>query len=331
MKKKYNQQTVQRFVTFGILIAICIFFSIASDKFMTVSNITNVFKQVSIVVIVASAVTLVMISGGMDLSVGGVMAFAGIVMAQTAVSGLPVWFAVIAGCGAGALIGVINGFFIVATKMTPVIATIGTMYITRGLAFVASNGISVTNGIPKGFDFVSDWSIGPVPFLVIIMAIVFIIYFIIANKTLLGKYVYAIGGGEETARLSGINVGKIRFIIYVLSGLMAGLAGALMASRLSAGDPNIGTGFEFDVVVAVVLGGTSLAGGEGSITGTLIGALIVGVLTNGMNLIGIGSIYQYIVEGIVLMLAVVADMSLKGNGINIQGVKRFFVRKKASV
>lgn len=322
MIKKLNKQTVQRLVTLGILIVICIFFSFASDKFLRFNNITNVLKQVSMTVIVASAVTMVMISGGMDLSVGGVMAFAGVVMAQAAVRGFPVWVCVIAGAIAGLSIGLVNGLLVVGTKMTPVIATIGTMYITRGLAFVVSGGISVTNNIPKGFDFVSRGAIASIPLLVIIMIIVFIIYWLILNRTLLGKYVYAIGGGEETARLSGINVGKTRFVLYILSGLMAGFAGALMASRLSAGDPNVGNGFEFDVIVAIVLGGTSLTGGIGSLTGTVIGALIVGVLSNGMNLVGVGSIYQYIIQGVVLILAVVVDMVLKSDKLKSKKIKK---------
>lgn len=322
MKMKISRSTIQRLVTLGVLIVIGIILSFLSNKFLTPTNLTNVLRQVSMVVIVASAVNLVMITGGLDLSIGGVLAFSGVVMAQFAVAGYPVWLSMVFAVFAGALIGVINGSLIVGTKMTPVIATIGTMYITRGLAFVVSGGHSVTNGLPDGFDFISIGRVGPIPLLVIIMFAVFFVFWIILNRTLLGKYVYALGGSEETTRLSGVSVGRIRFAIYTISGALAGFAGALMASRLSAGDPNVGQGFEFDVVVAIVLGGTSLSGGEGSLTGTLIGALIVAILTNGMNLIGIGSIYQYIVEGIVLVIAVVIDLALKGKGIKFKSIKR---------
>jgi ribose transport system permease protein len=330
MKAYLNKQTIQRIVTLLVLVLICIILTSLSDKFFTVVNITNVLKQVSMVVIVACAVNFVMISGGLDLSIGGVMALSGVVMATVASNGYPMWLAIVVGILIGSLIGVINAGLVVWTRMTPVIATIGTMYVTRGLAFVVSGGHTVVDGLPSNFDFISAIHFGSIPLLVVIMAVVFIIFYFILTKTVLGKYTYAIGGNAETSRLSGIKVGKVKATLYMLSGTLAGLAGVLMASRLSSGDPNVGIGFEFDVIVSIVLGGTSLAGGEGSLFGTLIGALIVGVLTNGMNLLGIGSIYQYIVEGVVLVLAVIIDQTLKGEGIDVKKIGKLFGRKISS-
>jgi len=329
MKARFNKQTIQRFVTFLVLLLIVTTLSLSTDKFLTPLNITNIFKQVSMVIIIASAANFVMISGGLDLSVSGVMALSAVVMANAAVAGYPLWMAMLFGVLIGVVVGFVNGSLVVFFRLTPVITTIGTWYITKGLAFVFSDGHSIVDGLPEGFDFVSTTRVGPIPLLVIIMLLVFVVFYIILNKTLLGKYTYAIGGNTETARLSGINVGKITCIIYILTSAMAGLAGVLMASRLHAGDPNIGaSGIEFEVIVSIVIGGTSLSGGEGSLVGTFIGALIIGTLTNGMNLLGIGSIYQYIVEGAVLVIAVIIDLSLRGAGIDIKAMKAVFAKSQ---
>lgn len=319
---KLSKQYIHRLITFGILIVICFIIGLLTDRFFRVINLLNVLKQVSMVIIAASAVNFVLISGGLDLSIGGTMAVSCVTMATVAVAGLPIGVSFVSGMVTGLLIGIINGFLIVVTKISPVIATIGTMYITRGVAFAISGGYTVVNGIPEGFNFIGNTTILGIPLLVIIMISVFIIFYIILNKTLLGKYTYAIGGNRETAALSGINVGRMLFTLYMLSGLMAGLCGSLMASRLGSGDPNIGNGFEFDVVVAIVLGGTSLSGGEGSLIGTVIGALIIGVLTNGMNLLGLGSIYQYIIEGVVLVIAVIIDLMIKGEGLSLNILRK---------
>lgn len=294
-----------------ILLLMMLIFALVNTKFLTANNLTNILRQVSLTVITASVITFVMISGGIDLSIGGVLALAGVVAARLAVNGWPIGLALLIGMLSGTVVGMINGGLVIFTRIPPVIATLGTMYVTRGFAYVLSDGSAIVNGLPDHFGFVSESHIGFLPLIVVIMFVIFILFQIILTCTLLGKYTYAIGGSIETARFSGIKTNRIKFFLYLLAGTMAGLSGVLMASRLSSGDPNIGIGFEFDVIVAVVLGGTSLSGGEGSLLGTLIGALIVAVLANAMNLLGVGSFYQYIFQGVVLVFAVVLDLTLK--------------------
>lgn len=311
MTKLRNQLSTQSLVLGVILVLMMVIFTLVSEKFMTANNLTNVLRQVSLTVITASVITFVMISGGIDLSIGGVLALAGVVAARLAVNGWPLGLALLVGVLSGTLVGIINGGLVILTRIPPVIATLGTMYVTRGFAYVLSNGSAIVNGLPDHFGFVSESHIGFLPLIVVVMIAIFLLFHVILTQTLLGKYTYAIGGSIETARLSGIKTDRIKFFLYLLAGTMAGLSGVLMASRLSSGDPNVGIGFEFDVIVAVVLGGTSLSGGEGSLLGTLIGALIVAVLANAMNLLGIGSFYQYIFQGVVLVFAVVLDLTLK--------------------
>lgn len=215
----------------------------------------------------------------------------------------------------GGAIGLINAGLIVGMRITPIIVTLGTMNLARGLAFLVSDGKAVVSGLPESFRLPGRSYVGPIPTPVLIMGAVVAIFYLLLHRTLLGKYTYAIGGNKETALLSGIDVNRTQGALYVLSGLAAGLAGVIMASRLGSGQPDIGLGFEFDVIVAVILGGTSLSGGEGTMLGTLVGALIVAVLGNGLNLLGVHTFYQYIVQGVVLILAVILDMTLKGQGI----------------
>jgi ribose transport system permease protein len=315
--RRLDRDVFQRLVILGVLVLIMAVMSALTPSFLTTTNLTNVLRQSAMVVIVACAATMVMISGGLDISVGGVLALAGVVAAKLATMGYPLWLAIIIGVASGALMGVINGFLIVNLKITPVIATLGTMNVARGLAFLISEGRAVVTGLPPDFRLAGRSYVGPIPTPVIIMAVVFVLFYILLHHTLLGKYTYAIGGNKETARLSGIPVSRTQFILYVLVGLMTGVAGVIMASRLASGQPDIGVGFEFDVIVAIVLGGTSLAGGEGTVFGTLIGALIVGVLTNGLNLLGVHTFYQYVFQGVVLIFAVLLEMTLKGQGLRL--------------
>ncbi|WP_170290949.1 ABC transporter permease [Neomoorella glycerini] len=299
----------------AILIGISAIFSALSPSFLTTVNVMNTIRQVAMISIVASAATLVMIARGLDISVGGTLALTGVIYASLATKGVPLSLALLVACLAGTMVGVINGALTVGLKINPVIATLGTMYATRGLAFLYSGGVAVVNGLPANFSNLGRGYIGPFPTPIIIMLIVFLIFHFLLNNTLLGKYTYAVGGNPETAILSGIPVAMVTFILYTLVGLMTGLSGAIMASRLGSGQPNIGMGFEFDIILAVLLGGTSLAGGEGTVLGTLIATVIVGVLANGLNLLGVHTFYQYIIKGVVLVAAVVIDMQLKGQGV----------------
>ncbi len=319
---KLNAATIQRMATLFILIAIMVVLSCISDKYLNFNNLINIVRQESTLIIIASAATILMISGGMDLSPAGVMALTSVVLAKLCVSGVSLPVAILLSLLIGMAAGLFSGFLVVVANVPPMIATLGTWYITKGFAYAISHSYAIVKGLPNNFGWVSKY-IGPFPLMLIIAAVIFVIFYVILNKTLLGKYAYAIGGNSETARLSGVNVKLIRCVLYILTGLMSSIAGVLMSSRISSGDPNLSTsGIEFEIIVAIILGGTSLLGGQGSLIGTLIGAMILGNLSNGMNLMGIGTVYQFIVEGAVLIVAVVVDLVIKGNGIKLKGVRK---------
>lgn len=314
--KKFNAVAIQRMATLFILVFIMIVLAAISDKYLTPANLINIVRQEASLIIIASAATILMISGCMDLSPAGVIALTSVVLAKICVAGVPLPLAIFLSLFVGVIAGLFSGVLVVVANVPPMIATLGTWYITKGLAYVLSNSYAIVHGLPSNFSWVLTY-VGPFPMMVVIAAVIFMIFYVILNKTLLGKYAYAIGGNAETARLSGIAVKKVRCILYVLTGLMSSLAGVLTSSRISSGDPNLSTsGIEFEIIVAIILGGTSLLGGQGSLIGTLIGALILGNLSNGMNLLGIGTVYQFIVEGAVLILAVVVDLIIKGESIN---------------
>lgn len=307
-KFKNNIQTAS---TIFIFISMIVFLSFASDVFSTPANLLNILRQVSVTLIIAAASTFVMIAGGLDLSVGSVVAFTGVVFSKLVSDGMGLVPAIFIGILAGGIIGAANGIVVTKTKIPPVIATLGSMYVARGLAYIVSDGRAIVNNLPDSFGFANDINILGLP-LIVIFTILFVgICWVMLNKTLFGKYTYAVGGNIETAKLSGINVNKTLFWVYTLVGVASGLGGVLLASRLYSGNPNVGNGLEFSVIVAIVVGGTSLTGGVGRISGTIIGALIVVILSNGMNLLGISSFYQYVVQGLVLVGAVILDQYLK--------------------
>lgn len=315
---KFNAATIQRMATLFILIGIMIVLASTSDEYFTFNNIINIVRQESTLIIIASASTILMISGGMDLSPAGVMALTSVVLAKLCVAGISLPVAIALSLMVGAIAGLFSGALVVIANVPPMIATLGTWYITKGLSYAISNSYAIVQGLPDNFGWISKF-VGPFPLMVMIAAIVFIVFYIILTKTLLGKYAYAIGGNAETARLSGVNVKFIQCLLYVLAGTMSSLAGILMSSRISSGDPNLSiSGIEFEIIVAIILGGTSLLGGQGSLIGTLIGALILGNISNGMNLMGIGTVYQFIVLGAVLILAVTIDLLIKGDGIKLK-------------
>jgi len=322
---KISREVVQRLITLLILVLMCSVFSLISDAFLTPQNLINILRQVTMVVITACGFTLLLISGSLDLSVGGVLALSGCIAAGFATQGVPLFLSFIIGMLVGGLIGVVNGILVVGFKISAVIATLGTMYIARGLAYIYTSrvthgGLGIIKGLPINFSVLTSY-FGHIPVPVIFLVFIFIIFFFIQTRTIFGKYIYAIGGNEEAARLSGINVSRIRFSLFVIVGLLAGLSGIIMASRIGSGQPNSGIGFEFDVIVAVILGGTSLSGGEGSVTGTLIGALIVGILGNALNLLGVQTFYQLVASGIVLIFAVMLDTIFRRQGISKETIR----------
>ncbi|MCF8453197.1 MAG: ABC transporter permease [Pedobacter sp.] len=292
------------FIVFGI---ICLIISFITPQFLTVSNWTIIITQVSINALLAFGVTFVIITGGIDLSLGSIVAVAGVSAAMLAhPDSYPVLVPVFAGLLAGLLIGAFNGFIITKSKIAPFIVTLGTMTIGRGLALILSNGRPVSN-LSEPFVFIGSGKIMDIPVLIVILVLMFILCSIILNKTILGRYIYAVGGNEQAARASGINVTQVKMAVYSISGLLAGLAGILLTSRITTGQPNAGAGFELDAIAAVVIGGTSTTGGKGTIAGTLIGVLLIGVINNSLDLLNVTSYYQQVVMGIIIIGAVVLD------------------------
>ena len=292
------------FIVFSI---ICLIISFISPQFLTVSNWTIIITQVSINALLAFGVTFVIITGGIDLSLGSIVAVAGVSAAMLAhPDSYPVLVPVFAGLFAGLLIGAFNGFIITKSKIAPFIVTLGTMTIGRGLALILSNGRPVSN-LSDSFVFIGSGKLMGIPLLIIILICIFIICSVILNKTILGRYIYAVGGNEQAARASGINVTQVKMAVYSISGVLAGLAGILLTSRITTGQPNAGAGFELDAIAAVVIGGTSTTGGKGSISGTLVGVLLIGVINNSLDLLNVTSYYQQVVMGIIIIGAVVLD------------------------
>lgn len=302
----------QNLVITGVLFLILMVLTLISPGFLTARNLMNVLQQNVSVIIAGCAVTMLMVSGYFDLSIGSVMALAGTMSAIfVSVFKLPLPISILLSLALGGLIGLLNGFLVVVMNVPSIIATLGTMYAVSGAAWVITGGNSIHLGLGRSFTYLGRGLIAGIPVSILVTLLVFALFFFLQHKTLLGKYSYAIGGNRRTAQLSGVNVVSVSVILYVLTGVLSAFAGVLMSSRLGVGSASIGNGFEFDVVVAVVLGGTSLDGGEGSVFGMLIGALIVGFIANGLNLLGVHSFYQSVVKGIVLVGAVMLDRLLK--------------------
>jgi ribose/xylose/arabinose/galactoside ABC-type transport system permease subunit len=236
-------------------------------------------------------------------------------MALLAQAGIPMPVAVLAAVCIGLVVGLFNGLMTARFEIPPFISTLGTMMICRGTALIISNGMTVRNDLPDNYEVLGRGEILNIPYPFWIMVVFVVVSIILQRKTVLGKYAVAIGGNKTAAELSGINVTKMVFIYYSIVGVFVGFTGAIQSSRLGIGEPNIGDGFEFDVIIAVVLGGTSLAGGEGSVLGMVIGALIVGVIGNGLNLMGVLTFYQSIIKGIILVAAVLLDQKMKRNRV----------------
>ena len=296
--------------TFFGLMVLVIFFWILTPHFLTVSNLLNVAQQTSINAIIAVGLTFVIISAGIDLSVGSILAFSGVVIASILNAGYPIPLAITAGLLVGLACGSINGALIAIGKLPPFIATLGMMSVARGAALMYTNGRPIS-GFSSEFRFLANGEILSIPTSIIIMIIVYIVAHFVLNKTKLGRYTYAIGGNEEAARLSGVSVIFHKIMIYGICGLLSGLAAVILTARLNSAQPIAGIMYELDAIAAAVIGGTSLVGGEGRVSGTLIGALIMGVLRNGLNLLGVSSFLQQTIIGSVIIIAVLIDMTLK--------------------
>lgn len=290
------------------LLLIIIIISFMSPSFLTATNIFNVLRQVSISALIAFGMTFVILTGGIDLSVGSTLALTGAISAGLLAGGMDPFLAMLIGLLLGAVLGAVNGFIIAKGKVAPFIATLATMTIYRGLTLVYTDGKPVSGlGDSLAFQMFGKGYFLGIPVPVITMLIAFLVLYFILRKTTFGRRVYAIGGNKEASRLSGINVDRITIAVYSLTGMLAALSALILTSRLNSAQPTAGQSYELDAIAAVVLGGTSLTGGRGWIFGTLVGALIIGVLNNGLNLIGVSSFFQQVVKGVVILIAVLID------------------------
>lgn len=285
------------------LIAVCLAMVVTTDTFLSVDNLVNVGRQVSINAIIAVGMTCVILSGGIDLSVGSVMALSGTLTAGLMLAGVPAPLAILLGLLAGVACGVANGFFVAYAKMPPIIVTLATMGIARGMALIYTGGYPI-DGLPDWFEIFGRGRVLGIQTPILTMLLVFGAAYILLDRTPVGRYIYAIGGNEEATRLSGIRVARYKLLVYAISGFTAALAGLVLTSRLMSGQPNAGVSFELDAIAAVVMGGSSIAGGRGSIIGTLIGALMLGVLNNGLNMMGVSPYLQNIIKGVIILLAI---------------------------
>ena len=289
------------------LVLLCIVITMVTPNFLSVSNITNVFTQVSVNAIIAIGMTFVILTGGIDLSVGSTLAISGAVGASIVKSTGNVFLAIIVAAVIGIAVGLINGLLVSKGKLQAFIVTLATMTIFRGATLVFTDGTPISK-LPEAFVKIGNGKLGFMPIPVIITIIIAIIAVYALSQTRFGRYLYALGGNEDASRLSGINTDKIKTLVYVVSGFASAIAGVIITSRIGSASPNAGTGFELDAIAAVVIGGTSLAGGEGTITGTLIGAL-----NNGLNLMNVSPFYQSIVKGLVILIAVLLDKKSRKN------------------
>lgn len=315
-RKKYAT-TLSRFQSLIALFVLCLILTLLTDKFLTVDNAWNVMRQVSVNICIATGMTLVVLTAGIDLSVGSVLALAGAIAAgllkdgiqfpsQNLYVGFTLLGTVLAGIAVGVAAGCFNGFVITKFKVPPFVATLAVLTIARGLTFLWTKGFPLSNMGPA-FDYIgTGWFLG-VPLPVWISGIVVAFAVLLTRKTRFGRYVYAIGGNENAARLSGININKVKIIVYTIAGALAAVGGVIVTSRLDSAQPNAGISYELDAIAAVVIGGTSLSGGKGSILGTVLGAIIIGVLNNGLVLLNVSPFWQQVVKGCVILLAVIID------------------------
>lgn len=296
---------MQKYRILFVFVGICILLSVLTPVFLSVNNIINVIRQVSINGILAAGMTMVIISGGIDLSVGSVAAICGAIVAGTQLK-LGLVPAMLLSVATGALLGLINGLVITKGKVAPFVATLGMTTVARGLTLIYTGGRPIYN-LTDAFRVLGAGYVGPIPVPVLILALVIAVVHFVMSSTVFGREVYALGGNEEAARYSGINVERRRMLVYISMGLLSAVTGIVLTSRLGSADPTAGVGFETDAIAAVVIGGTSMSGGEGSVIGSLIGALIIGVMNNGLNLLNVSPYYQQIFKGLIVVLAVLMD------------------------
>lgn len=316
-----NKDLLKKSQSLIALFLLCLVISILSDKFLTTNNLWNVLRQISVNVCISVGMTLVVLMAGIDLSVGSILAFtsaicAGLLKNGIAIESLDLFigFTVLGGVLSamliGLLLGIFNGWVITKFSLPPFVVTLAMLTIARGATMLYTQGIPISN-LGSNFEFIgSGWFIGiPVPVWISTLMVLIVVF--ITKKTAFGRYIYAIGGNEKAAFLSGININNIKLTVYGIAGMMAAVGGVLVTSRLNSAQPNAGNSYELDSIAAVVIGGTSLSGGVGTVTGTVIGAIIIGVLNNGLVLLNVSPFWQQVVKGLVILLAVIIDKKSK--------------------
>lgn len=293
---------LQRYGLVVSFLILCIALSLLSDRFLTMGNLTNVLRQSTINLIIAIGMTYVILTAGIDLSVGAILALATVVTADLLQRGVPIAPTIFLGVTIGAVLGMANGLLISRVKVPPFVATLGMMTVARGLALTYTQGRPIT-GLPDAFRIIGTGYLGPIPMPIIVAALTFLLGYLLLTRTRMGLNIYALGNNPVAAHYTGIATSNYITFVYVLAGALAALAGMILVARLDSAQPTAGISYEFDAIAAVVVGGTSFAGGEGSLMGTLLGVLVISVLNNGLNLLNVSSFYQPVVTGIVIALA----------------------------
>lgn len=299
-----------------VLLVTTIVISILEPRFLTTGNLMTILRQTSINAVIATGMTFVILVGGIDLSVGSVLGFTGAIAATMISGGTNIVVVILTVLILGTFIGFVNGSLITVGRLQPFIATLGTVTLLRGLLLVFSQGRPIGTGNTEGselFNAIGRGFFGPIPIPVYLMLFIFIIAYYMLNHTRMGRYIYSTGSNEEATMYSGIKTNRVKLFVYAASGMMASIAGVLITARLGSAQPTAGAGYELDAIAAVVLGGTSMAGGIGTITGTAIGALIIGVLNNALNIMQVSSYYQDVAKGIVILVAVLMDRKKKAS------------------
>lgn len=309
---RLNRRAVNNLILLALLIILVIFFDAMNPRFLSVRNFVNVARQILPTVLMGCAMTLMINSGAIDLSVGGLMALSAVLFATFVAAGINVWIALLMIILLGLLVGAINTFIVAGLKLPAIMGTIATWIMSSGLAYIICRSIPVrAPGMKPVFELNSTMFFNDtVPLALFIMIVVVAIFIFLEKRTILGKYAISIGGNENAAVLSGISVTRMRLIFYFLSGAMAAFSGVWQVSRIGSGDPTIGTGMEFAVIAGCILGGVSIKGGDGTITGMLLGTVILALLTNGMNMMGVNAFYQQVATGLVLLIAVLITFAV---------------------
>ncbi len=291
---------------FSVLILLLIAFSLLNGNFVRTNNLITILQQSSHVAILAYAETLVIITGGIDLSLGSILGLSGVVVGKLLLAGAPIPLAVLGALTVGGLCGLLNGFLVAKAKLVPFIATLGMQNIARGVAYVVTNSLPIS-GLPEDFYYIGGGKIGIIPVPVVVMLVLAAMFSFMMNKCTLGRRIYALGSNREAARLSGIKNDRTEIGVFAIGGVMAGIVGVILASRVVSSQPNAGVGYESDAIAAAIIGGTSPSGGSGTILGTVIGALTIAALKNGLNILQVNAFWQQVAIGIVIIVAVFID------------------------